>query len=205
MSTSTTQRDRQVGKEPRKAAPPCLRVSFEYLDWDTSAFFAHGLDAGFYHRLFACLQSIQSATRDQIAKQTHPSLTCKAIFRTNTGTHAGFPQAVIDRIASRLRAEQFDLDAEVEALQVARHAFEVSMGKNQGRLHGFLWNRSFNLVWIDPAHNLYPGERKLRGPRELMQLRSGSHEEVLRVSQLNLELVNEINALKHDIDQLLAK
>lgn len=181
----------------------CLRVSFEFLDWDSREFFLHGFDAEFYVRLFACLQSIQTSTQQQIENRNHPSLNCKPIFKTTTGSHDGFPRSVIERIASRLRNEGTSQDPMAEAIRIARVAFEVSMGKNQGRLHGFLWNKAFNLVWFDPAHNLYPGHHKLRGPEQVMQVKSGAHAELLRLKGV-IETLNIENArLAKDFDQLL--
>nr|WP_319566036.1 hypothetical protein [uncultured Rhodoferax sp.] len=172
-----------------------LRVSFEFIDWDTELFFLHGLEAEFYSRLFDCLNTIQSSTEDQLAKQNHPGLTCKSIFKSNTGTHGSFPVQVVERIKNKLTKEKSVEDAKSEATRIASLAFEVSMGKNQGRLHGFLWNKSFNLVWFDPAHNLYPGNHKVKSQKEFARIRCGSHEELMRLRELNTKDVNEYNEL----------
>jgi hypothetical protein len=181
-----------------------LRVSFEFIDWETDLFFLHGFDSEFYIRLFTCLQTIQTCTFEQMATKTHPSLRCKAIFKTQTGSRSAFPQSVISKITTMLNRERSSPDPELEALHVAQQAFEVSMGKNQGRLHGFLWNTAFNLVWFDPAHNLYPGEQRIRGPRDVMQLKAGSHEQLLRLKTENEALVAENNRLAREFDELLS-
>lgn len=180
-----------------------LRVSFEFLDWETKEFFVHGFDSEFYVRLFSCLQAIQTSTAEQIAAQTHPSLTCKAIFRTATGSHDAFPSQVVARIAAKLGRQKGAVNPELEAQRAAKTAFEVSMGKNQGRLHGFLWDKAFNLVWFDPAHNLYPGGRRIRGPQDLMQLKAGSHGELLRLRSVNDALIEENEQLSRDLDELM--
>ena len=172
-----------------------LRVSFEFIDWDTELFFLHGLEAEFYSRLFDCLNTIQSSTEDQLAKQNHPGLTCKAIFKSDTGTHDCFPAQVVERIEKKLTKEKSEEYAKSEATRIASLAFEVSMGKNQGRLHGFLWNKSFNLVWFDPAHNLYPGKYKAKSQKEFAHVRCGSHEELLHLRAKNTEVVNDFNEL----------
>lgn len=172
-----------------------LRVSFEYLDWETNLFFLHGMEADFYKRLFDCLHTIQTSSEDQLAKQNHPSLTCKAIFKTDTGTHDCFPEDVVVRIKTKLANEKAADDARAEATRIASQAFEVSLGKNQGRLHGFLWNKSFHLVWFDPAHNLYPGQRKVSSQKEYEKIRCGSHEELLRLREVNTKLVKDYDEL----------
>jgi hypothetical protein len=172
-----------------------IRVSFEFIDLKTDLFFLHGLEAEFYSRLFDCLNTIQSSTEDQIAKQNHPSLTCKAIFKSKTGTFERFPSYIKNKIKDKLAKEKSVEDADSEAIRIVSRAFEVSMGKNQGRLHGFLWNKSFNLVWFDPAHNLYPGEYKTKPQKEFAKIRCGSLEEILRLRKENEDITNEYNEL----------
>jgi hypothetical protein len=172
-----------------------LHVSFEFIDWNTNLFFLHGLEAEYYSRLFDCLHTIQSSTEDELAKQNHPSLACKAIFKSDTGTYDGFPDHVVERIKNKLIKEKSAEEARSEATRIASLAFEISMGKNQGRLHGFLWNKSFNLVWFDPAHNLYPGKYKVKSQKEFARIRCGSHEELLRLRAENTQAVNEYNEL----------
>lgn len=172
-----------------------IRVSFEFIDWGTDLFFLHGLEAEFYSRLFDCLNTIQLSTEDQVAKQNHPSLTYKAIFKSDTGTFDRFPADVVERIKNKLTKEKSAEDANSEATRIASRSFEVSMGKNQGRLHGFLWNKSFNLVWFDPAHNLYPGKYTVKSQKEFARIRCGSHEELLRLREENIEAVNQYNEL----------
>lgn len=182
-------------KDFSQAEKERLRVSFEFLDWEVDLFFLHGLDAEFYPRLFECIHTIQSSTEDQLAKQNHPSLACKAIFKTDTGTYENFPQQVVERVKNKLIHERPPAEAESEATRIVSQAFEVSMGKNQGRLHGFLWNKSFNLVWFDPAHNLYPGKYQVKSQKEFAKIRCGSHEELIRLREKNTEVVTEFNEL----------
>lgn len=182
-------------KDFEKIEKERVHISFEFLDWNSELFFLHGLEAEFYSRLFDCLNTIQLATEDQISKQNHPSLTCKAIFKSATGTYDSFPTQIIERIKSKLIKEKSAEDATAEAKRIASRAFEVSMGKNQGRIHGFLWNKSFNLVWFDPAHNLYPGKYIAKSQKEFARIRCGSHEELLRLREENAKIVNQYNEL----------
>ena len=132
MKTKASDRHAHGRPTRGRAGQTGLRVSFEYLDWETKEFFLHGFDAEFYVRLFTCLETIQTCTQEQLEKQNHPSLNCKAIFKSSTGSHDGFPRHVIDKIATTLRHEGGAADPMVEAVRIARLAFEVSMGKSQG-------------------------------------------------------------------------
>ncbi len=33
---------------------------------------------------------------------------------------------------------------------------QFSLSKERGRIHGFMYESLFYIVWIDPDHNLYP-------------------------------------------------
>jgi hypothetical protein len=67
-----------------------LKISFEYLDWETDEFFFHGLEAGYYQKFFECLTQIKQSVERDILEQTHPSLTPKSIFNKD-GTKNEFP------------------------------------------------------------------------------------------------------------------
>lgn len=144
-----------------------LRVSFEFVDWDTSnLFFIHGLELDHYKKIFDCIERLGQSTEAQIVQQTHDSLTPKAIFRNERGIKSSFPDEVVSRIKAKLRPEAASNDDPDDAAKkIAAKAFEVQVqGKNYGRIHGFVWNKSFHIVWFDPAHNLYP--RKGEKPKE---------------------------------------
>lgn len=36
-------------------------------------------------------------------------------------------------------------------------AFQISLSRTNGRVHGYFVTNTFHIVWIDPRHNLYPG------------------------------------------------
>ncbi|WP_204105857.1 MULTISPECIES: hypothetical protein [Spirulina sp. CCY15215] len=36
-----------------------LKVSFEYIDWETEEFFFHGLEPKYYEKFFECITQIQ--------------------------------------------------------------------------------------------------------------------------------------------------
>lgn len=123
-----------------------LRVSFKYIDIDDEAFFFDGHDKKYYKKFFECLTTLKSCRAQEITQQSHPSLAPKSIFNTKLGTRQGFPDSIRSKVGEML-------------LQ----AFEISLGKNHGRIHGFILDNIFYIVWVDPAHNLYPGTRSVLG------------------------------------------
>lgn len=137
-----------------------LKISFEFLDMDTEEFFIHGLTSDFYKHFFECLTVIKQSVDTDISQQTHSALIPKSIFHQK-GTKNKFPDHVIDKLSSKLRVETDDKElAKQKAVELTtRRAFELRITKASGRLHGFLWNNIFNIVWVDPAHNLYPLEK----------------------------------------------
>ena len=134
-----------------------LRVSFEYIDWESEEFFFHGMEIKYYQKFFDCIETIKSSKEKQITEQTHPSLSPKSIFNSGTAIKNSFPEHIIEKIKSKLFVETRDEEtSKAKANEIASRAFEVRVTKNYGRIHGFIWNNTFNIVWLDPAHNLYP-------------------------------------------------
>ena len=54
-----------------------LKLSFEYLDWDSEEFFFHGMEQKYYQKFFECLTILKSSTEKDITQQIHPSLSPK--------------------------------------------------------------------------------------------------------------------------------
>ncbi|EIQ0568177.1 hypothetical protein LUL08_000836 [Escherichia coli] len=195
-----------------------LSVSFEFLDLSLPEFFIHGLNEEHYRKFFDCLNALANATEAQIVQQTHPSLIPKSIFNKG-GTYLSFPDSLIDLIAVKIRApkrapdpedtEAIKIDAaelqdaKSQASEVIRRAFEVRIAKSFGRLHGFVWNKVFYLVWIDPAHNLYPNDTGIRLHKNYATVKGFGPDEIRGVLDTNKSLVEECNQLKADIDSLL--
>lgn len=188
----------QADRKAARVDDETVTVSFEFLDLSNDYFFACGMDTPYYQKFFSCLDTLRKAKRKEFSAQTHSSLGVKSIFNTKTSLYDGFPQAIIDKVKQRLFVES--RDDEVSAAQAKRivsTAFEVSVGKNQGRLHGFLWDSVFHIVWIDPAHNLYCGGK----PQGLgfAATVKGFGPEVTR------DLQDKLIKAHEEIDSLLAK
>lgn len=185
----------------RKAAQidnETIVVSFEFIDLSNQHFFISGLDASYYEKFFECLETLRNARRKEFCSQTHSSLRVKSIFNTSTSLYSGFPEQLIERVKNRIFVESRDEDfSKEQAKKIVSSAFEVSVGKNHGRLHGFLWDSAFHLVWIDPAHNLYCGGEP-QGLR-LAAAVKGFTPEVTR------DLQDRLRRAQDDIDSLLAQ
>jgi hypothetical protein len=171
-------------QDARIIAEERLRVSFEYIDWDSEEFFFHGMEVSYYQKFFNCIATIQSSKEREITEQTHPSLFPKSIFNTKTSIRQSFPIQVTEKIKDKLfvqtRDEQSSLD---QAEEIVSRAFEVRLGKNHGRIHGFIWNNTFNIVWFDPAHNLYPMKNGIKKHIDAATVRCFSPDEVLRLQE----------------------
>ena len=182
--------------EFKKAEATKLRVSFDYVEWDDD-FFLHGLDAEYYKKLVGTLAEIKKSTEDLILQQRHPSLGAKSIFNTSTSTRPAFPQAVVDKIAAKLKGEAAAADdAIAKAKAIVDRAFEVRVGKSYGRVHAFVWDKVFHIVWFDPAHNLYPKkEQGIRSAKDYATVKCFSPDAVNEVQEKNRKLVDEYNEL----------
>lgn len=173
-----------------------LRISFDHIDWDTEEFFFHGMEASYYQKFFTCITEIKKCREKEIAEQNHPSLSPKSIFNTSTSIKDSFPAGVINKIKEKLFVETRDEDeSKAKAAEIAKRAFEISLSKSYGRLHGFIWNNTFHVVWFDPAHNLYPMKYGITQHRDAATVKCFSPEEALRLQEKIKELQEEYNEL----------
>lgn len=187
----------------RDAASVKLRVSFAHVDWDAQGyFFLHGLDKEYYVKLCECIAELQRATEDEIVRQNHKSLKPSSIFNTKLSIRSEFPPAIVDAVASSLRVERPDPKDQAAVLEDARkavgRAFEIRLGTNWGRIHGFVWDKVFHIVWFDPAHNLYPGsgnKPRDQASSEYAVVRCFSPAAVDEIREANQKLVDEKNQL----------
>ena len=183
-------------QDAKTVAEERLRVSFEYIDWESEEFFFHGMEIKYYQKFFDCIETIKSSKEREITEQTHPSLSPKSIFNSETAIRNSFPEHIIEKIKNKLsverRGEELSLAA---ANEIASKAFEVSLGKNYGRIHGFIWNNTFNIVWLDPAHNLYSIKSGITKHRDAATIKCFSPDECLRLQETIMELQQEIAEL----------
>lgn len=212
-------------KEHESAAAIKLRVSFEYLDLGLPEFFVHGLTADHYAKLFECINTIANATQSEIEQQNHASLNPKSIFNTTKGTYSRFPQSVeeaivrklnltpkgidpLDKVAVKNAAEKALREAQRDAKQIVEKAFEVRISKTAGRIHGIVWDKVFYVIWLDPAHNLYPDARNgIRLHEQFFSVKGFAPEDVAALREAHDEhcavLGEKFQTLQSDHDELL--
>lgn len=113
----------------------------------------------------------------------------KSIFNTKTSIKTAFPEAVVNKIKAKLFVQTRDEESAcTEALEIASRAFEISLSKNYGRFHGFIWNNTFHIVWFDPAHNLYPMKQGIQKHKDIATVKCFSPDEAKRLQQIIQEL-----------------
>lgn len=169
-----------------------LKISFEYIDWESEEFFFHGMEEKYYQKFFDCITTIKSSKEAEIVQQKHYSLSPKSIFNTNTSIKLSFPKSVVTKIKEKLYVQTRDDEGALsQAKEITANAFEISLSKNYGRIHGFIWNNTFHLVWFDPAHNLYPMRRRITHHIDAATVRCFSPDECLRLQAKIKELQDE--------------
>ena len=169
-----------------------LKVSFEYIDWDAEEFFFHGMEVKYYQKVFACISEVRQCRERDIVVQTHPSLSPKSIFNSSSSIKDSFPASVLSKIKDKLYVETKDEESSsAKAIEIASRAFEISPSKNYGRIHGFVWNNTFHIVWFDPAHNLYPMKSGIRKHKDAAVVKCFSPDEALRLQTVIKELQQE--------------
>lgn len=193
-------------KSHSKVAAEKLQVSLDFLDWDhPEIFFVHGLEPEHYKKLFECLAELGRSTEEQIVQQTHPSLSPKSIFNNKNATINCFPDRIKDLLRHQLEGPKPDanINYATMAQNAIDRAFEVRIGRSYGRLHGFVLNKVFHVVWLDPAHNLYPDINDgVRGPAKYATVKGFGPAEVIDLKEKNRQLVEAMNNLQEKMNSL---
>lgn len=178
-----------------------LMFSFKYLDWECEYFFLEGLKNEFYKKLFDTFNILTNTTIKEFREQIC-TLTSKSIFNTTDGLYKNFNEGTFDKLKLALypREEWDEAKKEEFKNEVKKYAFEIRIGggRSDGRIHGFLMNSCFYIVWFDPAHNLYFGKQK-KAPSSIKEFAT-----VKRCfSPENFaELQSQIDELQSQIDEL---
>ena len=104
------------------------------------------MEIKYYQKLFDCISTIESSTERERTEQTHPSLSPKSIFNSQTSIRDSFSDEVIkikDKLFVQTRDEELLLD---QAREIGSRPFEVRLGRNYGRIYGFIWNNTFGIT-----------------------------------------------------------
>ncbi|MGK7872993.1 MAG: hypothetical protein AB4426_06695 [Xenococcaceae cyanobacterium] len=111
--------------------------SFKYLDLRSNPKFSiAGCGESYLEKLLLRLKDVSSIRYDDFVNSRSSSLRSHKINWSGTTESDGFTS-----LNPQLREQT---------------AFQFEISANQyGRVHGFLLNRIFYIVWLDPHHNLY--------------------------------------------------
>jgi len=114
-----------------------LRFSFKHLDLNHKKFSIEGQSHDYFHKVLERLKNLSTVTTRELITNRSPSMRSHPIDWENTSEHSGF-----NHLNSQLR----DLRA---------YQFQISSNAH-GRVHGFILENIFFIVWLDPDHSLYP-------------------------------------------------
>ncbi|RKZ43196.1 MAG: hypothetical protein DRR16_28085 [Candidatus Parabeggiatoa sp. nov. 3] len=209
-STQKLLRDNHFGeKSHSQVTCEKLKISFEFLDWDCENFFVHGLTKRYYELLFDAFCDIQNSTADEIKQQKHPRLIPKYINWNgdSTITKHSFPEKIKQKLIPQCGHNEDDLQKQFE--EMTRDAFELRVAKGYGRIHGFIFNNTFYIIWFDPAHNLFPGrddkgrDQKIKLPSQMAFVKTFCPKEINRIKDLNITLYAENKKLIQENKELM--
>ncbi|MEA5619688.1 hypothetical protein VB711_17845 [Cronbergia sp. UHCC 0137] len=185
-----------------------LKISFKYIDWESADFFIHGLSKKYYQLLFEAFDAIQMATVYEIKEQTHQRLNPKFINwkGDSTITQSSFPDKIKNSLIPQCGNDENELQKQFEAM--TRDSFELRVAKNYGRIHGFIFDTTFHIVWFDPGHNLFPGSNqgkanKTKLPEEIGKVKPFCPEEFNRLKDKNISLYNQNQELIQENKELI--
>jgi hypothetical protein len=119
--------------------------SFSFFQADHSKCNASGRDANYFRALLQRFKAVGQFTVKQ--------------FRT---MHAGYNKALrvhpIEWSHPKISQAGFQIP---QRQDLDEQAWQFSLSEHEsGRVHGFLIDRVFHVVWLDPDHNLYPWEAR---------------------------------------------
>jgi hypothetical protein len=144
---------KRKGSIPRPEVPPLqagLRFSFCYLQQDHSKFPIEACLADFFHALLKQIARYEGFSYDQFTEHSQDEKRHPIIFADTTEPD-GFPN--IDPASDELWTDE---------------GWQFGLKDGNGRqtlwrVHGFIENGTFYIVWLDPGHKLYLPAR--RGPK----------------------------------------
>lgn len=116
-----------------------LKFSFEHVDFANEKFSFSDCDITYFQSLFDRLKALSSWTGKEFATNISRSIRSNPIIWDRTTEPNGFIH-----FNETLRDYYNQL------------AFEFSVSVNEhGRVHGFLIENVFYVIWFDPSHNLF--------------------------------------------------
>ncbi|BFI68411.1 MULTISPECIES: hypothetical protein [Yersinia pseudotuberculosis complex] len=131
--------DNKIVAGTPNAPKATLSFSFQYIDPTHAKFGFAAQEAGYFCKVLERLKGISSLTSLEFTTNRNAALKSHCIEWQTTSEPDGF---------SHLN-EQFQ--------SYTPYQFAVSRNEH-GRIHGFFIGNVFHVVWLDPAHQLYPGK-----------------------------------------------
>lgn len=127
--------------KPTKLEPPRgISFSYRYFKDDNEKFSIKGKDARYLEALLQRLRDLSTMTVYEITVTNAKSLRCHPIdWADTTETCFGIPQ-------------------QEQLVSTPYQLFQFSANEH-GRVHGFFIENVFYIVWLDPDHKLYSGNK----------------------------------------------
>lgn len=162
-----------------------LQISYRFIEHHTDYFFLHGLSKDYYIHLTETLEKIQNITEDDLRQQRDcQGLIPKTLnFQSPNITKDCFPigkeSLIYSFVKNKTKIENGTEDEKVidsNLKEFVKNAFELRLSTNYGRIHGFVYQNIFYIIWFDPAHNLYLTKhlgqmQKLKLPVDIQKIR----------------------------------
>lgn len=123
-----------AGKMPQIAKT--LSFSFKHLDHGNSKFAFVNQTGEYFCKVLERMKNLCSLTQDELLTNRSSSLRAHPIDWENTSEKCGF----------------FNLNEQFKSFRP--YQFAISANEH-GRVHGFVTNDVFYIVWLDPGHKLY--------------------------------------------------
>lgn len=118
-----------------------LCFSFKFLDLDHADFHCKDREPGYFHKMLERMKYLSGMRVDELMN-ARPNATLR--FHR------------IDWQNDRVSVKSFGIRGWEECDE---DAWQFSISANEhGRVHGFLIDNVFYVVWLDPDHQLYPGK-----------------------------------------------
>ncbi|MCF6337724.1 MAG: hypothetical protein L3J84_07190 [Gammaproteobacteria bacterium] len=113
-----------------------IRFSFKHLALNHNKFSFEGKTHEYFGKVFERLKNISSLTASEIFSNRSSSLRTHPINWDDTTEKTGFTH-----LNQQLR-------------QIPAYQFQISSNEH-GRVHGFILDNIFFVIWLDPEHRLY--------------------------------------------------
>ncbi len=124
------------GIESTKLKPQGISFSFKYYQDDHNKFFCNEKAATYWLTLIARLKALSGLSNQELLGNRSRTLRCHPIKWKDTSENG------------------FGLPNEEQLVDIP---YQFSLSSNEhGRVHGFLIDEVFYIVWLDPDHLLYP-------------------------------------------------